>query len=302
MNFTIHQFEAFLFFLKNILPYVFLGLFVIEAGYFLLESKKYWKKEMAVNLMTSVISISFQYVIKYFLFSNLYPKVYEHRLFNISLGWQQVLATLLIYGFLQWFIHLISHKVRFFWCLHEVHHSATEMNVTTGLRTSIFDQVSLELLYLLIPLFGFHYVFYFLFYFINRIWGAFIHVNERLVGQIPVLKYILVTPAAHQIHHARNIPYLDKNYGELIPWFDFIFKTYKEQNHGPIQYGTTKVQVPLGFWEAQTHEFKQLWSDMRSTQSWRNKFAYLWMPPGWHPGNFENTTRVLQKKYATEKY
>ena len=301
MDFSILKFQSFLFLLKNILPYVFLVLLVIELGHYFLNSKRYWKKEVGVNLLTSAFSVTIQYGIKFFLFTNLYPGVYEMRLFNLTPGWYQVVLVLLLYGFLQWFIHVLNHKVRLFWCLHEVHHSATEMNVTTGLRTSIFDQVSLEMLYLLIPLLGFHYIFYFLFYFINKIWGSFIHINEKLVGQIPFLKYLLVTPAGHHLHHASNIPYLDKNYGELIPWFDFIFKTYEEEKYEPIEYGTIKIKEPIGFWQAQIHEFKQLYHDIKTTACWWHKFSYLWMPPGWHPGNDAGTTKEMQRDYHKAK-
>jgi sterol desaturase/sphingolipid hydroxylase (fatty acid hydroxylase superfamily) len=297
MNFNLAYFEDFLSLLKKLLPSFFILLVVVEFFYLFVFVKNYSKKETAINLFTGGISVVIQSILKIYFFTNLYPYVYEHRLFNIQLGWHQVIITLLMYGFLQFFIHVVAHKVRFFWCLHEVHHSATHMNVTTGLRTSIFDQVSLEMLYLLIPFLGFHYVFYFLFYSINKFWGSFIHINEKLVSEIPWLKYILVTPAGHHIHHASNIPYLDKNYGELVPWFDFIFKTYKKQDEGAITYGTLKVTKEIGFWEAQTHEFKHLWQDVNNTSNYWHKLGYIFMPPGWQPGNNAFTASALQRNY-----
>ncbi len=297
MEFKLQYFETFLKYTKLLLPYFFIALLVLEAIYFLVRLHKYKKSETFINLLTGVISILAQSILKIFFFTNIYPKVYSHRIFDIPLGWHQVFITLFIYTFLQWFIHLLAHKVRFFWCLHEVHHSATQMNVTTGLRTSIFDLVSLEMMYLLIPLFGFHYIFYFFFYSINKFWGSFIHLNEKLVGNIPILKYILVTPAGHHLHHARNIPYLDKNYGELVPWFDYLFKTYQKEAIEKIEYGTLKIIKEIGFWESQTHEFKSLWSDMKSTNNYFHKLFYVFMPPGWEPGSFEQTANNLQRDY-----
>jgi len=297
MQFDIFKFELFLKGLKDILPYFFVGLLIIETAYLLLVIKKYNKKETFVNIATGVVAILAQFGLKLFFFTNIYPSVYQHRLFDLPLGWYQFFSVLLIYAFMQWLIHFIEHKVRFFWCLHEVHHSATHMNVTTGLRNSIFDLISLEMLYLLIPFFGFHYIFYFLFYTLNKFWASFIHVNEKLIGQIPVLKYFLVTPAGHHIHHARNIPYLDKNYGELIPWFDFLFKTYATERTEKIQYGTVKITKEIGFWEAQVHEFRQLGKDIKATPKLIDKLLYLIMSPGWHPGNFSQTTKQLQKSY-----
>jgi sterol desaturase/sphingolipid hydroxylase (fatty acid hydroxylase superfamily) len=300
MHFKIVHFEDFLKYTKAFLPYFFISLLIIETVYLLFQLHKYKKKETITNLLTGGISIVAQSILKIFFFTNIYPIVYSHRIFDIPLGWHQVFITLFLYTFLQWFIHMLEHKIRFFWCLHEVHHSATQMNVTTGLRTSIFDLVSLEMLYLLIPLFGFHYVFYFFFYSINKFWGTFIHLNEKLISNIPFLKFILVTPAGHHLHHARNIPYLDKNYGELVPWFDFIFKTYEKEKAEKIEYGTLKITTEIGFWEAQTHEFKALWQDIKSTNNYYHKLLYVFMPPGWKPGNFENTAYSLQKQYANQ--
>jgi sterol desaturase/sphingolipid hydroxylase (fatty acid hydroxylase superfamily) len=297
MDLFIFKFEVFLSILKKILPIFFITLLIVESIYLIYSLKQFNKKETFVNLATGAISIIAQSFIKILFFTELYPSVYEHKIFDISLGWHQVVIAFFIYTFLQWLIHYLSHKVRFFWCLHEVHHSATHMNITTGLRTSIFDIISLEMLYLLIPFLGFHYIFYFLFYTVNKFWGSFIHINEKLVSQVPVLKYILVTPAAHHIHHASNIPYLDKNYGELIPWYDYLFKTYAKENEQPIQYGTLKITTEIGFWQSQTHEFKQLWQDVVTTKKWHHKMLYFIMPPGWHPGSFEQTAKQIQKKY-----
>jgi len=300
MPFDILKFETFLQVLKNILPYFFIGLLIIETSYLLFSLKKYSKKETFVNLITGAVCILAQLGLKLFFFANIYPSVYQHRLFDLPLGWYQFFSTLVLYAFFQWFIHVIEHKVRFFWCLHEVHHSSTHMNITTGLRNSIFDLISLEMLYLLIPFFGFHYIFYFLFYTLNKFWASFIHINEKIVGQIPALKYLLVTPAGHHVHHARNIPYLDKNYGELVPWFDFLFKTYASERVEPIQYGTLKITKEIGFWEAQLHEFKHLWRDIQATPKPINKLLYLFMPPGWHPGSFAKTTKQLQLEYQKD--
>jgi sterol desaturase/sphingolipid hydroxylase (fatty acid hydroxylase superfamily) len=297
MEFKIVHFETFLHYLKLALPYFFIALLVVETCFLVFQFHKYNKKETTINILTGVIGVVAQSILKLFFFTNIYPLVYSHKLFEISLGWHQFFATLFIYTFLQWFIHLLEHKIRFFWCLHEVHHSATQMNVTTGLRTSIFDLVSLEMMYLIIPFLGFHYIFYFFFYSINKFWGSFIHLNEKLVGNIPLLKYLLVTPAGHHLHHARNIPYIDKNYGELVPWFDYLFKTYEKEEIETIEYGTLKITKEIGFWESQTHEFKALWKDMRNTSNYLHKILYIFMPPGWQPGSFEKTASYLQKKY-----
>ncbi len=297
---SISFYEHLLHRLAHWLPFYFCLLIVAETIYLLIRFKKTFGRETRVNLVTGFISIAVQGVLKTFLLGGVYPAVYEHRLWELGLTLPAWVAGFLMYTFIQFATHWLYHKVRLFWCLHEVHHSATEMNVTTGLRTSVFDVVSLDLCYLLIPLAGVHPLIYFILYTINKFWGAFIHISEKIAGRIPVLEYLLVTPSAHQVHHASNIPYLDKNYGEVVPWFDMLFGTYAKEQEKPV-YGTLKVNRPIGFWESQLHEIKSLCSDVRSTRNWKHKLGYLFMPPGWKPGSFRNTAYFMQKKAALRK-
>jgi sterol desaturase/sphingolipid hydroxylase (fatty acid hydroxylase superfamily) len=264
------------------LPVYFTALIIIETLILLYKYKKGFGRENKVNLISGAVTIIVQAVLKTFLLTGIYPAVYEHRLFDLGWGWAAWIAGFFLYTFIQYGTHYLYHKVRLFWCLHEVHHSATHMDTTTGLRTSVFDVVSLDLCYLLIPFLGIDPLVYFVLYTLNKFWGAFIHVNEKIISHIPFLHYILVTPQAHHLHHASNEPYLDKNFGEIIPWFDRIFGTYVTQKEKPV-FGTVKVKSELGFWDTHLHEWKSLWRDMVSTPRLRHKLAYVFMPPGWKP-------------------
>ena len=287
-------YQSFLDTLKHWLPYYLVAMVAAETLYLLIRFKKAYSKETWVNLSTGVISIVVQAVIKTLFFTGLYPYVYEHRIWNLDLNGWTLLLGFFMYTFIQFGTHYLYHKVRILWCLHEVHHSAIHMNATTGLRTSIFDIVSLDILYLLIPLSGIHPIVYFILYSLNKIWGTFIHLNEKIVSRIPILEHVLVSPSAHHIHHASNIPYLDTNYGEVIPWFDQLIGTYAVEKEKPV-YGTLHVQHELGFWETQLHEFRSLRHDVKNANGFGNKIKYFFMPPGWHPGNSKGTTRYIQK-------
>jgi sterol desaturase/sphingolipid hydroxylase (fatty acid hydroxylase superfamily) len=291
--------EEFLSKLTHLLPVFFVALIAGETIYLLLRFRKISRKETAVNVITGIVTIVVQALLKTFFLTGLYPAVYEHRIWDI--GWDTTAWILgfFIYTFLQFATHYFYHKIRLFWCLHEVHHSAIHMNTTTGLRTSVFDIVSLDIFYLLIPLIGIHPLVYFVLYTLNKFWGAFIHVSDTIISRIPFLEQVLVTPSTHHLHHARNIPYLDKNYGEIIPWFDRLFGTYAKKEEEPV-YGTLTVQRELDFWETQLHEFKSLWKDVRDAKKWNHKLCYIFMPPGWHPGNKSGTAKELQKRYRRE--
>ncbi len=287
-NFYIH--------LKQFILYYVIAFIAIEAIVLMIKLHKIYYKEVLVNIVTGIVAIATGVLLKTYYFNNLYPLVYAHRIFNLELNAYTWVLAFFMYTFIQYGTHFIYHKVRIFWCLHEVHHSATQMNSTTGLRSSIFDIVSLDILYLAIPFLGIDPIVYFIIYSLNKIWGTFIHINENLVSRIPFLDKILVTPEIHHIHHASNICYLDKNYGEVVPWFDQIFKTYAKLTTLPI-YGTLKVQQEIGFWQSQLHEFKLLITDIKFANNWIDKIKYMFMPPGWQPNNFTQTVKYLQKQY-----
>lgn len=282
--------------LTHWLPYFFTTLIVCETVYLVIRFRKFHFKETKVNVITGLTGILAQAIVKTYFLTNLYPAVYEYRIWDIGFGWPAWVLGFFVYTFIQFATHYGYHKVRIFWCLHEVHHSAIHMNTTTGLRNSIFDIVSLDIFFLLIPLIGIHPLIYFILYTLNKFWGSIIHIHESIISRIPFLEHLLVTPSTHHLHHARNIQYLDKNYGEIIPWYDKLFGTYAVKKESP-EYGTLRVQRELGFWETQLHEFKLLWHDVKHAKNFKDKIAYIFMPPGWRPGDASGTAKELQKRY-----
>ena len=254
-----------------------------ETAFLLFRYKKIFYKETLVNLATGAFAVLAQTFIKTYIIFDLHLRVYDQfRLFDPGIHWYTFVTGFLLYTFIQYATHYYNHKIRIFWCLHEVHHSATQMNATAGLRGSVFDLISLDIFYLLMPLLGIHPIVYLLLYTCNKFWGTVIHVNENIINKIPALEKIITTPSNHHIHHASNPEYIDRNFGEVVPWFDMLFRTYTTEREPPV-YGTTHVRNQIGFWESQVHEFRRLGNDIRNTSEFKNKIRYCFKPPGWHP-------------------
>ena len=74
-------------------------------------------------------------------------------------------------------------------------------------------------------------------YLITQLYGTMVHTQYK----IPLPKWyaaIFVTPAHHRVHHASNIPYLDKNMGMVLIIWDRIFGTFQDENlPEPVKYG-----------------------------------------------------------------
>jgi sterol desaturase/sphingolipid hydroxylase (fatty acid hydroxylase superfamily) len=150
-------------------------------------------------------------------------------------GWT-FLATFILADFLYYWHHRIMHEWRFFWAFHEVHHSATRLNLTASYRLNWFSGLIGIFFYLPLVLLGFPPLFIVASIGLGLLYQFFQHTEA--VGKLGFLEGILNTPSAHRVHHASNQPYLDKNYGGVLMIWDRLFGTYAEERE-PCVYGIT---------------------------------------------------------------
>ncbi len=209
--------------------------------------------------------------------------LYEHRVFTFSFDWYVWIIAYLLYDFVTFFVHFLGHKVRFIWCIHGVHHTAEEMNLTVVARGSIFDFFLTPQNFIWIPVLGFHPFMILAIEPIARLYATYSHLSEKFVGKHPRLEQIFVTPSVHRVHHAKNHIYLDRNYGETFCIWDRIFKTFQTQlDDEKIQYGIMHDTLDsTNIWHVQFQLWKDLWFDVKSAPTLADKFKYLFMPPGW---------------------
>jgi sterol desaturase/sphingolipid hydroxylase (fatty acid hydroxylase superfamily) len=66
-----------------------------------------------------------------------------------------------------------------------------------------------------------------LFAFFDGMWGYYIHSSVRL--SYGPLNYLIVTPQNHRLHHSIEPEHIDRNFGERLAIWDWIFGTlYKD--------------------------------------------------------------------------
>jgi sterol desaturase/sphingolipid hydroxylase (fatty acid hydroxylase superfamily) len=295
-HFTINDYQNIYAKLGNFLPYYLAVFVLLELCYLIYIGQKLLIREARTNIVSGLIAIATQAILKNYLLIGGYYFLYNHRIINTANTFIVFIYAFFLFSFLHYVVHYLNHKVRLFWCLHVVHHSATEMNSTTGIRTSIFDIIGADVLYFAIPFLGVPPLVFFIVYAVAKIWGNFIHVNENIVSKIPFLNKILVDPAMHHVHHASNIIYLDKNYGETIVLYDKLFGTFQQLSEPPV-YGILSNEKPHGFWNIQLHEFRHLAKDIKQASSLKHKLQYLFMPPGWAADGQAKTTKQIQSTW-----
>ena len=154
-------------------------------------------------------------------------------LFN-SIEWPSVLEAvlaILILDLAIWMQHLITHKVPVLWRLHRVHHADRDMDVTTAVRFHPLEiALSMVLKIGLIYLLGPSAVAVILFEIILNATAMFNHSNLRLPLWLDrALRWVLVTPDMHRVHHSAQRAEHDSNYGFALAIWDRVFGTYTAQ-------------------------------------------------------------------------
>jgi len=138
--------------------------------------------------------------------------------------WVRFAIGVLVTDFLYWLQHYINHKVPWFWEMHTVHHSQKEVNFFTDFRYHIVEYVIRHTV-LIIPFFILRMdiptiVWFSIF---RNQYTHFYHGNIKT--NLGFLKYILVTPQSHRVHHSVLSEHQDKNFGAVFSIWDFLFGT-----------------------------------------------------------------------------
>jgi len=142
--------------------------------------------------------------------------------------WVAVIATFLLRSLVGYSFHMLMHKVPLLWQLHRVHHSDTHLDVSTTVRSHPVEVVVLFLA--MVPLaivLGFNPWALIVYETIDGIIGLLSHTNLRLPERLDrALRWLLVTPNMHCLHHSSYQPETDSNYGVVLSIWDRLFGTY----------------------------------------------------------------------------
>lgn len=161
-----------------------------------------------------------------------------------------VLRSLVSYG-----IHVAMHKVPLFWRVHRVHHTDTQMDVSTTVRFHPLEFViSIPILLGMAALLGIPPLALMLYELFDAAMAVVTHANVRLPERLDRgLRLMLVTPAMHRIHHSAWQQETDSNYGAIISWWDRLFGTYRMRPPGEL------AVMRLGIEEFHDRRTTSLW-------------------------------------------
>lgn len=154
-------------------------------------------------------------------------------LFN-TLNAPNALVTVLCFLLLDLAIylqHVVFHYVPPLWRLHRVHHSDLDFDVTTAIRFHPLEIVLSMLIKMTVVLaLGAPPLAVLIFEVALNLTAMFNHGNIMLPLKLDrLLRWILVTPDMHRVHHSTNVAETNSNFGFNLPWWDRLFSTYRAQ-------------------------------------------------------------------------
>ena len=176
----------------------------------------------------------------------------------------QLVLVILVSDFLAWFGHWVRHKVPVLWEFHKIHHSQVQLNYFSTRRNHPLDIIAQNavrflpwtLLGLSVALPG-----YLIWNTFLRLYEMFVHSNLRT--NLGPLRYLLVSPQSHRIHHSLYERHIDTNFGNFLSIWDFMFGTQVMEFDVYPPLGVTDKQCPEGVADTLRGAigtfFKELW-------------------------------------------
>ncbi len=145
--------------------------------------------------------------------------------------WAAVLISVVVLDLAIYLQHVMFHALPVLWRLHMVHHADQDLDVTSGSRFHPIEIVLSMLIKLgVISVLGPPLLAVLIFEVVLNALAMFNHANARLPLPLDrVLRWIIVTPDMHRVHHSVEKPEHNTNFGFNLSCWDRALGTYKDQ-------------------------------------------------------------------------
>ena len=145
-----------------------------------------------------------------------------------------VILSVVVLDFVIYLQHVMVHAVPALWRLHRVHHADPDYDVTTGARFHPIEIIlSMLIKFATIVVLGPPVVAVVIFEVVLNATAMFNHGNIKLPLKLDrILRWFIVTPDMHRVHHSVEDDEANSNFGFNLPWWDRLFGTYRDQPRG----------------------------------------------------------------------
>jgi len=164
-------------------------------------------------------------------------------------GWSAIAAGIALLDLAIYFQHVMFHAVPALWRLHRVHHADLDFDVTTGARFHPIEiLISTAVKCAAIAALGAPVISVFVFEILLNATAMFNHANASLPQRLERwLRWLVVTPDMHRVHHSVRYEESSSNFGFNLPWWDRLFGTYQARprlGHDAMTIGVDAFRSP----------------------------------------------------------
>ena len=164
-------------------------------------------------------------------------------------GWAAIAAGIALLDLAIYFQHVMFHAVPALWRLHRVHHADLDFDVTTGARFHPIEiLISTAVKCAAIAALGAPVISVFVFEIVLNATAMFNHANASLPQRLERwLRWLVVTPDMHRVHHSVRYEESSSNFGFNLPWWDRLFGTYRARprlGHDAMTIGVDAFRSP----------------------------------------------------------
>jgi sterol desaturase/sphingolipid hydroxylase (fatty acid hydroxylase superfamily) len=142
-----------------------------------------------------------------------------------------VALSVVVMDFVIYLQHVMFHAIPIFWRIHRMHHADLDFDVTTGIRFHPFEIIlSMLIKFAVVVVIGPPVLGVIMFEVILNATSMFNHGNVRMPLSIDrALRWFVVTPDMHRVHHSVEEHETNTNFGFNMPWWDRLLGTYRNQ-------------------------------------------------------------------------
>jgi sterol desaturase/sphingolipid hydroxylase (fatty acid hydroxylase superfamily) len=159
--------------------------------------------------------------------------------------WVQALALLLVLDFFFYAMHRLKHRWRWWWRLHETHHSSIDLDWLSSARFHPLEKIIDRTIFLLpLTVLGASDGALVIWAAVDAFFGMLIHSN--VTWRIGPLIYVFVGPEMHRWHHTVDRDRRECNYGNNFSIFDWLFRTAYLTREEPARFGVDDPAYPEG--------------------------------------------------------
>ncbi len=178
--------------------------------------------------------------------------------------WIEIVLAFLLFDLAIYWQHRLLHTIPLLWPLHRVHHSDTSFDVTTGVRFHPLEiALSMAIKLGLVVVLGPHPVAVVIFELVLSATSLLTHADFALPPRLDrALRWLIVTPSMHRIHHSVHREETDSNYSFNLSLWDRVFGSYRvhpaqPERRMPIGLLQWRDPAALGLWSLLLQPFRR---------------------------------------------